>query len=501
MSSAVRNSVRTFGLANQSKGLIIAFTASFAPMVPSAHAGEVTANAIEYLPQGATKMDFEDRVSLNSRWDLGYYLFQMQEFNAAAKEFEKIRRVLPHDASLLALIGSCYSMSGHWSEGEKALLEAKAQNPEDEDINGLLGQFYLSAGQALKGAAYLEHALKITPDQEDLRARLATLYLDAGKTERARYHLEYLLRSRNSEAAGAAAEGTGTSAEAAGASSGSSSASTQPVRGFGFPELDYDYARCLLQAGKFQEGLIFAQWAYDAEPANARYSRVMGLCLMGSNRYAEAARMLAAGRNELQGEEAVYLQWGEALFLDRRWQDAETVWLEGVSRFPKSYELLSRLVEYYIQTAKPAKARRVIVFGETRNPGHAGNLLLEARLNRKLGAFAASWKALDRLKRKACGPMAKEALWEEAQLDFASGKYASCDKVLDNLLTAKHRKAEAHLLKAKLALFRGDKAQAQAQVLQAKQAEPYNLKVYSLAQEAFRGDAGGLELAGLLKTP
>jgi predicted Zn-dependent protease len=478
MSFTLRSSVPTLGLA----GITALSILTAQPL----HAGEVTANAIEYLPQGAAKMNFEDRVSLNSRWDLGYYLFQMQEFGAAAKEFEKIRRVLPNDASLLALIGSCYSMSGHWSEGEKALLEAKAQNPEDEDINGLLGQFYLSAGQTLKGAAYLEHVLKTAPDQEELRARLATLYLDAGRTERARYHLEYLLRSRTDEAAG-------TSAEA-------QSDAERPVRGFGFPELDYDYARCLLQAGKFQEGLIFAQWAYDAEPANPRFSRVLGLCLMGANRYAEAARMLAAGRNELQGEEAVYLQWGEALFLDRRWQEAEDVWLEGVSRFPKSYDLLSRLVEYYIQTAKPARARRVIVFGETRNPQHAGNLLLQARLNRKLGAFAASWKALDRLKRKACGPMAKEALWEEAQLNFASGKYGSCEKVLDNLLAAKHRKAEVHLLKAKLALFRGDKALAQAQVLQAKQAEPYNLNVYALAKEAFQGDAGGLELAGL-KTP
>jgi thioredoxin-like negative regulator of GroEL len=450
------------------------------------YAGEVRSTAIEYLPEGATKMNFEDRVALNSRWDLGYYLFQMQEFSSAAKEFEKIRQVLPNDASLLALIGSCYSMSGHWSEGEKALLEAKAQNPEDEDINGLLGQFYLSAGQALKGAAYLEHALKITPDQDDLRARLATLYLDAGKAERARYHLEYLLRSHNGYTGDSAATAPG--------------AESQSAKGFGFPELDYDYARCLLQAGKFQEGLVFAQWAYEAEPANPRYSRVMGLCLMGANRYAEAARMLAAGRNELQGEEAIYLQWGEALFLDRRWTDAEVVWLEGVSRFPKSYELLSRLVEYYIQTAKPAKARRVIVYGETRNPEHAGNLLLEARLNRKLGAFAASWKAIDRLKRKACGPMAKEALWEEAQLDFASGKYASCDKVLDHLLVAKHRKAEAHLLKAKLALFRGDKAQAQAQVLQARQAEPSNFQVYALAKEALQGYPDGMELAGLLKS-
>jgi tetratricopeptide (TPR) repeat protein len=425
---------------------------------------------IEYLPNGATKMSYEDRVSLNSRWDLGYYLFQMQEFNAAAKEFEKIRQVLPNDASLLALIGSCYSMSGEWSKGEKALLEAKTQNPEDEDINGLLGQFYLSAGQSLKGAAYLEHSLRITPEQDDLRARLATLYLDAGQAERARYHLEYLLRSKGDDST---------------------------LSGFGSPELDYDYARCLIQSGNFKDALVYARQAHGAEPGNPRYSRVLGLCLMGTNQYGEAARMLSAGRNEIQAEEIIYLQWGEALFLDRRWESAEAVWLEGISRFPKSYELLSRLVEYYIATAKPAKARRVVAFGETRNPGNPGNLLLDARLHRKLGFFSASGKSLERLKRMSCGSMAKEALWEEAQLDFAMAKYSSCEKILDNLLTAKHRRTEAHLMKAKLALFRGDTVQARSQLLQAKSADPYNLKVSALAREAFGGVADGGKLAGL----
>lgn len=429
-----------------------------------------TPAAIEYLPNGATRMDYEDRVTLNSRWDLGYYLFQMQEFNAAAKEFEKIRQVLPKDASLLALIGSCYSMSGQWTAGEKALLEAKAQNPDDEDIDGLLGQFYLSAGQSLKGAAYLEHSLRLTPDQDDLRARLAALYLDAGQANRARYHLDHLLQSKG-----------GNSSD-----------------GFGSAELDYDYARCLIQAGRFQEALAFANLAHAAEPNNARYSRVLGLCLMGTNRYGEAARMLAVGRNEIQAEEIIYLQWGEALFLDRRWESAEAVWLEGVSRFPKSYELLSRLVDYYIGIAKPGKARRVVAFGESRNPGNPGNLLLDARLQRKLGFYSAAGKSLERLRRMACGSMAKEALWEEAQLDFATEKYGNCDKVLDHLLTGTHRSAEAHILKAKLALFRGekDKDPAQFQVKQAKASEPSNPQVDAVSSEASVGAAPG-GIAGL----
>jgi tetratricopeptide (TPR) repeat protein len=431
-----------------------------------------TPAAIEYLPNGATKMDMDERLMLNSRWDLGYYLFQMQEFSAAAQEFEKIRRVLPNDPSLLALIGSCYSMAGQWNQGEKALLEAKAQNPEDEDINGLLGQFYLSAGQSLKGAAYLEHALRITPEQDDLRARLATLYLDAGQAERAQYHLVYLLRIRGEDSA---------------------------RFGFGIPDLDYDYARCLIQSGKFAQAQRYAELAHAAEPANARYSRVLGLSLMGSGQYADAARMLSAGRNEIEAEEIIYLQWGEALFLDRRWEAAEAVWLEGVSRFPKSYELMSRLIEYYIGTAKPAKARRVVAFGESHNPGNPGNLLLNARLLRKLGYYSAAGKSLERLQRMACGALAKEALWEEAQLDFSSAKYASCDRILDRLLLSKHRKAEAHLLKAKLALFRGDKAQAESQVREAKIADPANSKVYALAKQAFGGSPEAGKLAGLLK--
>jgi thioredoxin-like negative regulator of GroEL len=430
-----------------------------------------TAAGVQYLPGGGTRMSYDQRVQLNSRWDLGYYLFQMQEFGAAAKEFEKIRAVLPKDASLLALIGSCYSMSGQWKQGEKALLEAKAQSPDDEDINGLLGQFYLTAGQALKGAAYLEHSLKATPEQDDLRARLATLYLDAGQPERARYHLEWLLRGRGEEA----------------------------VNGFGFPELDYDYARCLLQSGKAKESLVYAGFAQRAEPSNPRYARVLGLAMMANQRYAEAAAMLSQGRTELQAEELVYLQWGEALFLDRKWDEAEAVWIEGISRFPSSYPLLSRLSEYYVATARPAKALRVLRFGEDRNPGHPGNRLLEARLNRKLGEYAAAGKALDRLKRMACGAMANEAVWEEAQLDYATGKFASCDKALDRLLQAKHRKAEAHLLKAKLALYRGQKEAAQMHVRQAREEAPATPGLAVLVREAFAGAADDAQFAALLQ--
>lgn len=442
----------------------------FLPGLLNATEKPIVEHAIEYLPGGATRMSLDQRLELNSRWDLGYYLFQIQEFGAAAKEFEKIRAVLPNDASLLALIGSCYSMSGQWKEGERALLEAMVQSPDDEDINGLLGQFYVTAGQTLKGAAYLEHSLKVTPEQDDVRARLANLYLEAGQPERAGYHLEWLLRGRGEDSA----------------------------QGFGFPELDYAYARCLLLSGRTRESLAFADFAHRAEPTDARYSRVMGLALMANNQYAEAARLLAEGRTELQGEALVYLQWGEALFLDRRWEEAETVWLEGASRFPGSYDLLWRLAEYYVGTARPAKAHRVLKFGEDRNPGHPGNRLLEARLHRKLGEYAAAGKSLDRLKRMACGQMAHEALWEEAQLDFASGKLGDCDKALDRILLGKHRRAEAHLLKAKLALYRGDKPGAESHARQAQAAAPAT-GLSLLAREAFAGDGNASALAGLLQ--
>lgn len=428
---------------------------------------------VEYLADGSVRMSETRRLELNSRWDLGYYLFQIQEFGAAAREFEKIRAVLPRDASLLALIGSCYSMSGQMQKGEQALLEAKAQSPDDEDIDGLLGQFYVSAGQALKGAAYLEHSLKLIPEQEDLREKLANLYLDAGQIARARFHLEWLLRARGEDAS----------------------------RGFGNAALDYAYARCLLLAGKAEESLAFARYAQAAAPGNARYARVLGLALMANNRYAEAAAMLARGRNAPQAEALVYLQWGEALFLDRRWEQAEAVWLEGVGRFPASYELLTRLAEYYVATARPGKAMRVLHFGETRNPGHPGNRLLEARLNRKLGNYAAAAKSLDRLKRMAWGPMATEALWEEAQLDFATRKYGACEIALDRLLKGKHRRAEAHLLKAKLALFRGERDAAKEQFRQARDAAPAMPGLAVLVRQTFPEAPETAVLAGLPQTP
>lgn len=412
-------------------------------------------------------MTAEQSVALSTRWDLAYYLFQSQDYNGAVVEFEKLRAVMPKDATLLALIGSCYSMSGRWTEGEKALLEAWQENREDSDLNGLLGQFYLSEHQAMKGAFYLEHALRLSPDQEDLRTRLVEVYVQAEQFDKARLHIETLLKDRGGE--------------------------------LGDPELDHAYARCLVRSGNFKEALKHAMTAQQADPVNPSYARTLGLALLGLNRYGEAARLLAGSKPWLDGSEEIYLQLGEALFQDRQWDAAESAWLEGARKFPDSYALFSRLMEYYIGADKPERARRVAAFARMQNPGHVGNLLLEARLSRKLGSYASARMAVDRLKRMACGALVSEALWEEAQLDFETGMSAACAKILDRLVRDGNRGAEAHLLKAKLALRSGDLAVAQSQVMEARKVNPYNMKVYAMARQAFSASTDKAKLEDILR--
>lgn len=403
-----------------------------APVAPPVPASQADKTSPETNQGGVENLPLDERLALSARWDLGYYLFQIQEYAAAAVEFEKIRAVLPGESTLLALIGSCYSMSGRWKEGEENLLMARARSPEDADVNGLLGQFYLSMGKGLKGAFYLEHALKAAPELAELRANLADIYLDAGKASKARIHLETMLHERGGEV-------------------------------FGEPRLEHAYARCLVQTGNFREGLPFALRAYQAHPANPAYARTLGLCLMGTNRYGEAASMLRAGRGAGDaGDADLHLQLGEALFQDRKWDAAEDAWLVGIKRFKDSYTLYSRLVDFYMGAARPKHAMMTVQFAAGLNPGHPGNLLLEVRLNRKMGDFAIARKSLGRLKRQACGPMLVEALWEEAQLEYETGRFVTCGKILDRLLDhggkrnePSPRLGEAHLLKAKLALMRG----------------------------------------------
>src|SRR5690606_35883935 len=113
-------------------------------------------------------------------------------------------------------------------------------------------------------------------------------------------------------------------------------------------------------------------------------------CLMAANRYGEAARLLAAGRNSHvhgPGDAELFLHWGEALYMDRRWEAAEDAWLTGITRFPDAYTLYGRLVDFYLGTARPRMASRAVDFAVEENPGHPGNHLLEARLKRKLGDF------------------------------------------------------------------------------------------------------------------
>ena len=83
-----------------------------------------------------------------------------------------------------------------------------------------------------------------------------------------------------------------------------------------------------------------------------------------------------------------------------------------------------------------------------------------------------------------------EALWEEAQLEYETGRFASCGRILDRLLAKGKTKVpgvpgEGHLLKARLALRDGNLPAAQGSILEARAANPYDPKVYTLARQAF----------------
>lgn len=408
----------------------------------------------ETNPLAKSDVSEEQKQSLNARWELAYFLFQNQEYQTAAIEFEKIRKYVPHDASLLALLGSCYSMSGKWEQGEKALLQAHTQNPDDDDINGLLGQFYLSQGQGSKATAFLEKSLVVNPDQEDVRAKLAHVYLNLGDIRNAKKHFEALLES-------------------------------QGALFFADAELNFEYGKCLIELNDSRNAMPYLQTAYQLQPSDGRIAEAYGYSLYTQNYFIEAAQVLEKIRQEKWVKVDLYLQIGESHYLSRNWEMAEKIWLEGLKRFPSSYAMMSRLIDYYIGIAMPNRAARVVVFGEKLNQGNPGNLLLQTQLKRKLSNYAAAWKALERLKRQACAPMTDEAMWEEAQLYFETGKYGNCQKVLDLLLLTQHRNGEVHLLKAKLALLGGDKRVAQNQLRLAKEIEPQNWKVYSFAREAF----------------
>lgn len=412
----------------------------------------------------------EEQLALNARWDLAYFLFQNQDYHAAAAEFEKIHKTFVDDATLLALLGSCYSMMGQWQAGENALLSAAEQNPNDEDINGLLGQFYSSVGQFEKSITYMEKSLSIAPEQDDLRAKLAELYLQQGKLGQAKNHFEMLLQSHGEVV-------------------------------FGNSELNFGLGRCLLKMHQPELALPYLTMAHQLAKSNPQITYSLGLCLFEQNYFAEAAEFLSQVKNQNWADDKLYVQTGEAHFLNRNWETAEKVWLEGLNRFPSSYPIMSRLIDYYIGTARPNRAAHVVAYGEKFNHGNPGNLLLQIQLKRKVSNYAAAWKALERLKRQACGKMSHEALWEEAQLDFETGKYGNCGKVLDYLIAKQHRNTEAYLMKAQMAAQNGDKGLAKIELLKARESNPYNLKVYLVAKAVFgtSGLESGEVLAGLAK--
>ena len=163
---------------------------------------------------------------------------------------------------------------------------------------------------------------------------------------------------------------------------------------------------------------------------------------------------------------------GEAFFREREWEDAEKIWSAAVRLYPGDVDVKLRLLDYFLQSARPERAV-ALLDGPATDPDAQ---LLRAHYDRKMGRFLSASKALSRVAMQTRGVKRSLAQWEEASLHFDCGRFKEFDRATDQLLQSGFRVAEVYLLKAQAAIYRHDREAAQRFLESARQADPFALE-------------------------
>jgi tetratricopeptide (TPR) repeat protein len=395
---------------------------------------------------GITVRDWDRRLDATIRWELSQALMDRGWYQQAVTELKQVRRVFPDQARVEALLGTAHLLGGDPAKGEERLRAALELSPHSAEINGLLGNIWIQKGEWRRGCALLERALHGEPDWDHLRWVLVETYLDRGEARKAGPHLKLLRPGSREE---------------------------QALR-------DFFYARYWSGIGDFGPACVHAAEAVARKPAKPEFLREYGLALAQVNRADQAVPFLARALASGLRDETLMHQLGEALFRERHWENAETVWTSATKLHPHSAALKLRLMDFFLQSGQREKAERFL--DAQAADGQILSRLLRCRFERKVGVPALAARRLEKLKRQARGEYFTLALWEEACLYFDQGRLKDFEHIADRLLRSGFRVDAVYLLKAQAALYRRDKPSARRYLENARQANPFSVDSGKLAR-------------------
>lgn len=400
---------------------------------------------------------------LQARCDLARALLEKGEFAAASLELEKSLALGADPFTMHALLSTSYLMSGDLARAAAHLAAAHTLNPDNPDLLALEGQFELSFGNRHRGEALLEALVVKQPQTAEARLLLLRSYLQTEALEKAKPHLGYLLSLEE----------------------GPFTLTTLVLK-----------ARYDGLSGKYEEALQAATEAYAREPGALEGVREFGLANLHMQRYEIAKPLLEHAWNAGPRDPQMAFALGELHFRLGDWEAAESYWKQGHRMNPLAYPMAQKLFSLYLATGRIASAENLLGNVQRLFPDRAESQLLHAFWARKMGQYAKADHQLLRLIRLGQqGELAADVRWEQAQLEFESGRHRNCEKLLKALIEKGEWVREATQLQAKIAFYRSEN-EAGSQLQAKAQSLPVNWpKTGSLLAVIRQGQSSGLALS------
>ncbi len=392
--------------------------------------------------------------------DKGREYLKQRDFEKARVEFRNALQLDPNDAEAAYLSGEATERTGNVREAAGLYQDAVQSNAAHTAARAALARLYLYAGEPDKALDLVNQGLAHTPNDPDLLIVRASV------------------RVRSGDKVSALAD-----AQAA--------ARLAPQN---------ENAVALLaalhnQQGETAKAVDLLRHALQAPSASADLRAVLAQLYFDSGRRAEGSAELGRVIAQAPRQYVYRFQLAQSFQQDFNWSAAEATLRQAVRDLPQSTEARLGLVDYLEERGARDAAEAELKAAANSNPDDAQYLLRLSELYTRHGKVADAVRLDEQLiKNDDSGPAGLAARTHLARIYVATDRPALATPLIETILKQNPRDNDALLIRAELALARGQALAAVTDLRAVAHDQPNSLPVQRTLARAYLR-AGDITLA------
>ena len=423
--------------------------------------------ALNASQKNEEQITYGTMVDLAATWELGKFLFDIDEYIEAKKCFKKIVNTFPDDAKALALLGASYAMTEDWDSAEVVLTTAHEKNPSNVELNNLMGDFFSEAKNYQKSAYYYKKSLENNSQQWGIRYRLMEVYRLQLNSDALYQELQYV--ASNSE--------------------------RQSIRYYWYLSVYHQIK------GNLNESLKYLKICHKKAPNEHEYLQKLSQTAFQMHHYDEVIQSTKTFLQQEPEHQSSILMLGDALYQKKEWVESERIWKKALDNNPGSLLFTGKLMNLLLATARPQEARDLLAKQCPPKTSNSAWLILYAQYYRKMGHLK---KAADMLKKIPFETLKDEQknffYWESAKIALAQGLFKKAWNNSLEINAIGKSNAKILIFQAKIAWKKGAIKQAQELLMKAYQKNPYEMGIYAIARPLLNESNFGEKLKQIQKS-